>query len=126
MRTRMYDTCNVKFKYSRIKYRACRESCKAYHICIVNVGAALRVFELVKSINKHNKTQKMLYTALGDKFDAAVEYNHQIVDIRYTFFKTVNDNLEIFRSQFLNAGSVDYALEASAAMLVHKVVVSCV
>ena len=126
MRNRMYDTCNVKFKYSRFKYGACRKSCKAYHICIINVAAALRVFELIKSVHRHSKTQKMLYTALGVKFDAAMEYNHQIVNVRYSFFQTINDNLEVFRSQFIHAGVVDWALEASAAMLVHKIVVSCV
>ena len=116
----------MNFKFGRTKFTACRSTCKDYHICIVNIAAALRVFELIKPLKKHNKTQKVLYKALVEKVDNAMENNHQIVDVKYSFLKALNANLEIYRSQFVNVGLIDYALEAAAAMLVHKVVARCV
>ena len=120
------DSVNYRCKFGRKMRIVCKGKCKNYHVSVLNVSSALRIFELFRGVKRFSKSQKALYIDLELRRRLAIQRNRQVVNISYSNFIAVNEALEKMRHQFVIIGRLEYAAEARLALVVDHYVFNCV
>lgn len=120
------NTVIYKCKFGRRVGGGCKKDCKVHHICILNVGAAHHVFEIVKLKKRLNKIQKLILKQLTLKLHDAAKRELQVVNFNTDLMMTINENLTKILTDFEHDGETYYAYETTGAFLVPKNVYSCV
>ena len=78
-----------------------QEGCENFHISLVNLTAAIRVFILHRRLGFLKRSQRMLYALLKTKFELAIESDCDFISLKPNIFHFVNHNLEIMRDYFI-------------------------